>query len=268
MSKGIVSRPAEVANLVAFLGSWRRIVETAPLSEDLEKSLRGFLAKLKVLSGGQDPVPEPKPDTSNLSGLKSFCQRLGAMRWELDRKGKFVNVWAVAGLKRDEARHAAVLAWFLDTNANHGFRNAIFKSWVATLAFAPKLQTMCQRADEYVISREVYPMLDGTNRVDIEISSESFYICIEVKIDAAEGPDQLKRYVEVCAQRAGTRPWAVIYLARAIPLATSSDPGAVVLTTWALFSRAVQMALEADKQLQDKLPTELLVQFLNHVKKL
>ena len=41
----------------------------------------------------------------------------------------------------------------------------------------------------YRVATEVCPQ-DGNDRIDIEISGERFYLCVEVKIDAVEGKEQ------------------------------------------------------------------------------
>ena len=43
------------------------------------------------------------------------------------------------------------------------------------------------------------------NRVDIEIESNDFYLIIEVKIDANESIEQLKKYGDLAKSRAGDR---------------------------------------------------------------
>ena len=80
----------------------------------------------------------------------------------------------------------------------------------------------------------------GDNRVDIEISGEDFYLCIEVKIDAVEGNEQLRRYLDVARERAGNRPFRIVYLSRNELRKLSTDSEKVVSTTWATFAAAIR----------------------------
>ena len=66
----------------------------------------------------------------------------------------------------------------------------------------------------YRVATEVWPQADGNNRIDIEISGEGFYLCVEVKIDAVEGEEQLRRYLDVARAKAGSRPFSIVYLSR------------------------------------------------------
>jgi hypothetical protein len=53
--------------------------------------------------------------------LAALKEPLGLAR----SSGEFTNVWAIAGLKRNEVRNAAVLAWLLDPNGSHGLGHAV-----------------------------------------------------------------------------------------------------------------------------------------------
>nr|WP_239514982.1 PD-(D/E)XK nuclease family protein [Enterobacter ludwigii] len=59
---------------------------------------------------------------------------------------------------------------------------------------------------------ETNPTGDNTNRVDIEINADNFFLLVEVKIDSCEQQEQIGRYCSDARIRAGSRPWAVVFL--------------------------------------------------------
>jgi hypothetical protein len=185
----------------------------------------------------------------------------------MQREGEFVDIWSVAGLKRDELRHASVLAWFLDPNASHGFEHEIFHAWMSRLSFsdAAGLKESVLSCRLYQVDTEV---CDGANRIDIEISSDRFYLCVEVKIDAVQGYNQLARYLEVAAAKAGDRPFGVVFLTRNEMQKTSTDSGKVVPTTWARFATAIRSRQKQSVRSNSSISRRLLDQFLNHVENL
>jgi hypothetical protein len=109
---------------------------------------------------------------------------------------------------------------------------------------------------------------DGDNRVDIEISSEDFYLCVEVKIDAVEGKGQLIRYLEVATAKAGNRPFRVVYLSRNEPKKLSTNSEMIISTTWASFAAAIRSRPKQSSPSSHNLSCLLLDQFLNHVENL
>jgi hypothetical protein len=62
------------------------------------------------------------------------------------------------------------------------------------------------------VRTESNPDGDVSNRYDIEIDDEKFYLIIEVKIDAPESTNQLQRYGSIAQLRAGKRPWGIVFL--------------------------------------------------------
>jgi hypothetical protein len=259
-----------IKSLSTFFKSWNQLCHDEPARESPFASLQQFLRRLQALNASVPITPIVVPPRQDPAQLESFYRTLRLIYDRLESRGEFINVWSVAGLKRDEIRHAAVLAWFLDPNGTHGFKNAIFTSWISSLPQFASLYAQVAAAlhQNYTVAREVYPAADGENRVDIEISSEFFYICIEVKIDADEGLDQLKRYLEISATKAGKRPSALVFLSREIPRTTSTEPGSVVLTTWSEFSRAVFKGMSCQLQTKASFSIELLLQFLKQVRRL
>lgn len=172
-----------------------------------------------------------------------------------------LNVWSVAGLRRDEIRNAAVLAWLLDPHASHGFGTAVLRAFLDEVARGtrgwPNLDSDLSRATVVV---EEWPLGSETDRVDIAINGPNFALFVEVKIDASEGPDQLRRYTEAIekkAQTLGREHGRVIYLS---PRPPGNPPPGLAIITW----RGIAEALST-------LPREgmggaLAMQFARHVR--
>jgi PD-(D/E)XK nuclease superfamily len=249
-------------------------MQVTPIVAETEAltSLKGFFEAWQLLARPSEPahVPQP-PDPVR---LEQFCEAFQPVFAKLQREGEFVDVWSVAGLNSNELRHASVLAWFLDPNESHGFGQEIFRAWMASLKFPGecRLEKPSLWHPPYRVATEVLQG-DGANRFDIEISGKHFYLCVEVKINAPEGANQLNRYLVVAEKRAGDRPFSVVYLSRNEPKKLSSDSKNVVSTnvvstSWASFAAAVRKRPRQSSQSNRNLSDRLLDQFLNRVEKL
>jgi PD-(D/E)XK nuclease superfamily len=272
-----VAEAGAPSTLKEFFEAWRQLAEPAEPST----SLLAFFKEYRALQSAlPEPIPEPVPAPRLLDPehLVQFCEDFRPVFAKLQREGEFVDIWSVAGLKRDELRHASVLAWLLDPNGSHGFEQDILQAWMSTLKFPgePPVEPRFMPAiwkSPYWVMTEVCPQ-DGTNRIDIEISSEAFYLCVEVNIDAPEGDNQLLRYVPAVEAKAGSRPFGVVFLSRVKPatLSTDSSPykyrDKVIATTWAGFAAAVRSRQKTCPSSSRGLSRRLLDQFLNRVENL
>jgi len=263
----LVAETEALTSLKRFFEAWR-------LTKPAEPATR-LLAFLKEYRELQSFVSEPEhtnvPQQLDPIRLVQFCEAFQPIFAKLRREGEFVDIWSVAGLKRDELRHASVLAWFLDPNASHGFEQEIFHAWMSRLSFPgePRLRDPSLWQLPYRVATEVCPQADGNNRIDIEISGESFYLCVEVKIDAVEGEEQLRRYLDVARAKAGSRPFSIVYLSRDESKNLSTDSEKVVSTTLASFAAAIRSWQKQTSPLSShSLSRRLLDQFLNRVENL
>ena len=119
--------------------------------------------------------------------------------------------WEVAGLGRDEVRNTSVLAWLLNPRGSHGMGSAVLTGLLSYINrqnshFSDSEGNFCN------VRTETCPNGDLSDRLDIEIDAENFYLIIEVKIGAIEGNEQLIRYARLAQTQKGQRPWAIIYL--------------------------------------------------------
>jgi hypothetical protein len=256
----------QFGTLTHFFDEMHRIWPSLPAVPDAT-SLAEFLSEFRRLNESF-----VEPDTSAPEALldsdafAAFCQKFRPLYEELHLAGEFIDVWTVAGLRRDELRHASILAWLLNPLGTHGFGSSVFERWVSKLRFSSEssLTNLADWHGDYRVATEVCPSDDGGDRVDIEIDGKDFYLCVEVKIDAPEGDQQLDRYSKIARLKAASRPFAVIYLTPERPARKSMDDSLIVRTTWCQFADSIRGHSRPNNGLSDRLMT----QFLRRVEKL
>lgn len=177
---------------------------------------------------------------------------------EMKKQGLFLNVWQTAGLERNEVRNSQVLKWFFDCNADHGLNNLVLDIFLKSLNYKISTPT------SYYCYAENYPIADGKNRVDIEIETEGLLLFIEVKINASEGFEQLKRYQEIALQKAKGKKWAVIYLTKDGYLPNNYIKSETLIpTSWKTFAKAINKSVTEENVLTHNF--WLLKQFAEHI---
>ena len=179
----------------------------------LAEMLPSFFEKLGLAleedKANAEPVVERKSaliDTDKLEGfLKSLEQPLQIAK----QSGWLCDPWQVAGLKRDEVRNSRVLSWLLNPRDSHGFGDRLLVALLAEIKLPSFPLTVSKNCR---VKEEQCPDGDQSNRVDIEVDDEKFYIIIEVKINASESDGQLAKYVGQAEKKARGRYWTVIFL--------------------------------------------------------
>lgn len=133
-------------------------------------------------------------------------------------RGAAINVWQIAGLKRDEVRNTAVLAWWFDQQGSHALGGQLLRQLISD-HFTNIESSLAVRSisTPYKVKPESLPLGDLEDRIDIEISSNDILLFWEVKIDAPEGKNaQLQRYKTLLDTKStilGTSPFtSLIYL--------------------------------------------------------
>ncbi|CQQ63582.1 TPA: PD-(D/E)XK nuclease family protein [Yersinia enterocolitica] len=147
----------------------------------------------------------------NTAELSEFLSQLYEPLKVVQHRSLSFDPWEVAGLGRKEVRNTAVLAWLLDPEGTHGFGRLPLQAFLRAIR-----HNRNDIPEDYLhycrVQVETNPTGDNTNRVDIEIDADNFFLLIEVKIDACEQPEQVARYCSDARLRAMSRPWAVIFL--------------------------------------------------------
>lgn len=146
--------------------------------------------------------------------------------WE---SGSAINIWEVAGLKRNEVRNTAVLAWLLDCHDSHGQGNAFLRCFLDCLGNIPEnenketiqvcdiksaYRTITEKAFTEEDSPESAKDRQSDSRVDIVIEGDDLLLFIEVKIDAGEGKEQISRYNRILSNCAAGRKCGLVFLTR------------------------------------------------------
>ena len=190
--------------------------------------------------------PAAPPDARQLTAFfTDIEQPLAALR-----HGTFTfDPWEVAKLGRNEMRNSAVLAWLLDPQGNHGFGDLPLKALLSTVRECGNNRIPENFTRYCRVNVEKYPTGDATNRVDIEIDADNFFMLIEVKIDAYEQKDQISRYIGEAKKRAGEQPWAVVYLTPQgrVPLSAGEEADVPCLS-WRRLASVLTQALEPTRR--------------------
>ena len=200
----------------------------------------------------------PVVDFDRLSTVLSHLQKpLRATQ----QNGSALNVWAVAGLRRNELRNAAVLAWFLDPRGSHGLGSALLTTLLHQVVEAhPGWIDVSHDLSRVAVHTEEWPLGSEVDRVDIALDGPDFSIFIEVKIDAPEGLNQLQRYADLACVKAaalGKMHGRVIFLSSRLP---RSLPLGVAVVTWRAIARALASLPRGN------ISTALAGQFADHVR--
>lgn len=170
--------------------------------------------------------PEPGHFSAVILRLREPLQRAR-------EDGAFLSAWAVAGLRRNELRNAAVLAWLLDPRGSHGFDAAVLRAFLEeVMKGTPDWPDLERDFSRVAVRTEEWPLGSETDRVDIALDGPDFALFVEVKIDAPEGPEQLRRYADLARRKAaalGRAYGRVIYLSSRLP---QDPPREVAVVTW------------------------------------
>lgn len=210
-------------------------------------------------------VPETAIDTVRFS---SFLADLGSGLTASRHDGSLLNVWTIAGLKRNEVRTSAVLGWILDCNGSHGFGSTILLALLEALRERTDSDDLKQAmlGSHYSVSAEHSSFGERDNRVDLAIEGANCVIFVEVKIDAPEGPDQLSRYTALAKRRALAlrKPVPlVLYLNNTCP---PSPPEGLIWMTWHDVARAIMAAVTGRGE--RTVSGAVLKQFAAHISRL
>jgi hypothetical protein len=174
-------------------------------------ALEGFFNQWSTLGIREIKYPVARIDLQTES-LVSFLADMSQPFTAVAHPSLYFDPWEIAGLRRNEVRNSAVLAWLLDPAGSHGFGS---RPLVALLHYISRWRDLPfpLSAGKYCrVEVETHPTGDETNRVDIAIDAQKFFLLIEVKIDAAEQENQLARYCEEAKVRAAGREKAVVFL--------------------------------------------------------
>jgi PD-(D/E)XK nuclease superfamily len=268
----ITAAGSDLKSLQSFLMALgaRRSVNSQPSAD----RLRNFFREISRLRKIAPDIAITKKDESPLvpTRFAEFAAKFQPLHEAAWRDGFFVDVWNVAGVKTNEIRNAAVLAWLLDARQTHGRGNTILVAWLRKLdprGEIPFLSSLTWR-DRYSVFTESYPLGDTENRVDVVLETARALIFIEVKVKAPEGEHQIKRYLALANAKARARGAAmeagVIYLTTSSAKQPMIDaPKQFIHATWIQISHAIEEVVSSGST--HPFIDRLLLQFAKHVAK-
>jgi hypothetical protein len=250
-----VSQPDPVPVLLRFVEQWRGL-------------------------GLDGPLVVPRAILPALDGeaLVSFAGAFAPLREQALSNGAYLNVWKVAGLRRNEQSIVSVLAWLLDAQASHGLGAAVSQAVLqrirdkacAEFAAGPASSLLATLRTDAACRAdcEVCPFDEQEDRIDLHLQAQDFELFIEAKVDARQGQDQLSRYhtkIRDLARLRGKRAWGIIYLTRhgQIPEDAGDLPNILPLS-W----REVAAAIRHGLQGQVKISAVLACQYADHIQSL
>jgi len=227
VQKGEISKPSEIrwmTTFVTFTDDWK-VIANKYKKNPLTESLPLFFLKWNKLPDRPLPIKSREVGIISYDALSQFLMNFIPAMKKLQESGTQVNVWEVAGLKHNEVRISSVLNWLLTPYATHGQGGKICEvllERINTIAQSdPRITSIFPSKDDlydqdgqvsYNASVEVCPSGKLDNRVDIVLDGKKILLYIEVKIDASQGKEQLKRYHNLAKERGSSRKWGVVYL--------------------------------------------------------
>ncbi len=236
----------------------RSAPEKQPLFNWLPDFFDSFLTcRVRLVEASKTARAAIDPD-----GLAAFFASL-EVPLIVSRQAAFhFDPWEIAGLESKETRNASVLAWLLNPRGSHGLGVAAMNGLLAVVNrhfqpffnadFSVEIGQFCR------VRTEINPNGEIADRVDIEIDAKNFYLIVEVKISAPEQSGQLERYCRQAEERAGNRPWAVVFLTTKGKEATSAgkyaDLGRIVPMPWKALASALERELPNRKAATHDLP--------------
>lgn len=262
-------------SLPQFFSNLERVLAQNKDQYDLS-NLENFFENLHKLLPAKVPLTNSNTyqHLSNLSTFKCWIESLAIPLSIAKREGYFCDPWEISGIKRDEVRNSRVLAWLLDPRGSHGFGNLFLRTLLANLRqnssefeFPMEPTVGCQVRTEKFFDRV------ERSRFDIEVDDQNFYLVIEVKIDANEGKDQLKRYGDVAKSRVLDRPWIIIFLTKdgSNSITAHNHEEKVIPISWKnlslLFYKELRIYTKTVNNLHKNITYTLTKSFLKHIQR-
>lgn len=258
--------PPNPEALVALMDDMRQCFAGNP--PRFGDDLAGLFDNLRGLSFGPDAPAHRRIDfaKAEVAGLGDLLERLRTPFEFLEVSGLFASPWEAASLRRDEVRNASVLRWFLDPNGGHGCGEHLLAYVLGRVASDVDSRFPAKPSLACTVVVEECPDGDQASRVDIQIDDPSFFLIIEVKIDAIEQQRQLERYGDIAAARTGsTRPWAVVFLTpdRRASRTAGNHAAKVVSVSWRELAAVLRRAARNIRPVPEFLATSFAVHMAN-----
>lgn len=177
----------------------------------LSSWLPNFFNDYRKTRSKAQPTASPSP-VLNSAKLQDFLNKLRQPIQDSCLSAFDFDPWEVSNVGKDEKRNSSILAWLLNPHGSHAQNSLALTCLVGTINKQMNSNIAVDYGSFCRITTEVNPDGQMSDRLDIEIDAENFYLVIEVKINAPEQANQIERYHEQARQHAGQRDWALIFL--------------------------------------------------------
>lgn len=160
-----------IMELQCFLASYAAFRPASPVL-DARAGLVNFLEKAgSLLCELRTAAPVVKATAVlNPQRLAAALASLQMPVRQARANGAFLQVWSVAGLKRNELRNAAVLAWLIDPNGSHGHGPAVLSGLLSAAAErVPSWPSHGVDLSRVSVRTEEHPLGSDRDRVDIAV---------------------------------------------------------------------------------------------------
>lgn len=162
-----------------------------PAAQLTKEGLIAFFSKVSPLSMQAKPAPKQICGEELNRFLNDIREPMHVRR----EVGGRVNPWEAAGLGRRETRVSGALAALWSYEFGGATSRRFLALWLAeTIPGTSAEEWDAELRQGYHLRTEHCPLGERCDRVDIIIETSAHLICIEVKIDAGLGKDQLQRY--------------------------------------------------------------------------
>lgn len=233
--------PAERAR--RFMGVWQ--TRMPPPSANLSDRMARFFHAFRMLRPQTLQPFQREPLAAET--LRRLFQRVSAPCRNARQRGDLLDVWELAGLRTDEVRHTALLAWAIDPRSEHGLGSEILRGiWARAIIHgrdgAVSARSLMDVSSARVVHRELIPLSHAGRRVDLCVDGDDMVLIIEVKIHAHERDDQLLDYLGAAEARASAlkrTQSAVLFLS---PHRASIRDPRLAHVRWADVSAAIHSA--------------------------
>lgn len=262
-------QPPSLDRVARFLDQLKiALPSQEPIAQAQSARLSVLFAAIAQFRREDLPKPSAPERTIDPVRFSSFLADLHTDLTASRHDGSLLNIWSIAGLKRNEVRTSAVLGWVLDCNGSHGFGSAVLEALLQHLQKRADSEELKQvtLGSHYRVSVEHSSFGERDNRVDLAIEGANCVIFVEVKIDAPEGTDQLGRYTVLAGRKAVALRKdvsLVLYLNKTRPL---NPPERLVWMQWRDVARAIVDVVTGPAE--KTVSGAVLKQFATHISQL
>ncbi len=168
------------------------------------------------------------------------------------------NIWRAVGLERSELKYCSILRWLLNPKDSHFQGDGFLQLFINAI---PKIATKINFAelDKARVRNEVW--INNATRADILVTTKTFQIAIEAKIDATEQYEQLQRYSAIPSDNL-----FIIFLTIDGRSASTDKENICINMSWRDIAEICQEFSNSDKSCKNPFIAEIVQQYSEMLK--